>query len=83
MSDERVAAILSVLDRVEAHLLRDGDPFCGDDWQLMQDVRACRGHARSLAGEAELYSRGYAAIGACDISNYLARCAEAGKVLEG
>ena len=36
-----------------------------------------------LGAEAELYRRGYHLIGACDISNYLARCEEAGKVLEG
>lgn len=33
--------------------------------------------------EAELYRRGYDLIGAADISNYLARCEAAGKVLEG
>lgn len=35
-----------------------------------------------LQAEADLYRRGYDAIGACDIGNYLARCAEAGKTLE-
>ncbi len=35
-----------------------------------------------LQGEADLYRRGYHLIGACDISNYLARCAEAGMILE-
>lgn len=36
-----------------------------------------------LRGESDLYIRGYQLIGAMDISNYLARCQEAGKILEG
>lgn len=35
-----------------------------------------------LQAEAELYRRGYHLIGACDIGNYLARCAEAGETSE-
>lgn len=34
--------------------------------------------AAGLEAEAELYRRGYAAIGACDISHYLALCETAG-----
>ncbi len=34
---------------------------------------------KRLQGEADLYRRGYELIGACDISNYLALCEEAGK----
>ncbi len=36
----------------------------------------------SLQAEAELYRRGYEAIGACDISNFLALCAIAGRIGE-
>jgi hypothetical protein len=37
----------------------------------------------ALKSESELYQRGYDMIGAMDISNYLARCADAGRILEG
>lgn len=30
-------------ESLESRLLKDGDPFNGDDWQLMQDVRAALG----------------------------------------
>lgn len=36
-----------------------------------------------LKADSELYQRGYDLIGAMDISNYLARCREAGQILEG
>ena len=36
----------------------------------------------SLHGEADLYRRAYEAIGACDISNFLALCAIAGRIGE-
>jgi hypothetical protein len=32
--------LLAVCARFEAYMLRKGDPWDGDDWQLMQDVRA-------------------------------------------
>lgn len=37
----------------------------------------------SMKAEAELYRRGYDMIGAMDVSNYLARCEDAGRILEG
>ena len=35
-----------------------------------------------LQAEAELYRRGFHLIGACDIGNYLARCAHGGETME-
>jgi len=35
-----------------------------------------------LQAEAELYRRGYHLIAACDIGNYLARCAHGGETME-
>lgn len=47
MNDERpfdptpptAATIVSVLKQCEAFVLEKGDPYDGDDWQLMQDIR--------------------------------------------
>lgn len=67
-------------------LVRDGDPFNGDDWSMVQILRRYleleEQHISLKAGD-ELYERGYKMIGACDIGNYLALCETAGKIGEG
>lgn len=72
----------------ERRLCEHGDPFSGDDWAMVQIVRwalAMADENRGLRVDSDLYLRGYASIGACDIGNFLARCEAAGKVedLEG
>lgn len=59
-----------------------GDPFNGDDWSLVQILRDYISLRNSEAGTAalvDIYERAYKAIGACDISNFLALCQEAGE----
>jgi hypothetical protein len=66
-------------DRIRTH-----NPDCWK-WADHAECTVARlvAEVRRLSAEADLYRRGYDLIGACDISNYLARCAEAGKVLKG
>ena len=70
---------------MEKRLVKDGDPFNGDDWSATQVCRCLLkliDEYPGLKAGDELYRRGYEAIGACDISNYLARCEAAGKLAE-
>lgn len=77
------AEMVEMCRDMEQRLVKDGNPFSGDDWQLMQIVRWAQGmavHFAHLNAESELYHRAYDLIGACDIGNFLARCEAAGKI---
>lgn len=43
-----VNALLQSLIGFEKLLLDKGDPHAGDDWQLMQDVRALKGNVEKV-----------------------------------
>lgn len=43
--------LVRVLSVCESALLNDGDPFSGDDWQLMQDIRRLAAALEPLLGE--------------------------------
>lgn len=67
-------------------LIEKGDPFCGDDWSMVQILRRyieLHEDVKGLRIDGELYRRGYELIGACDIGNYLALCETAGNIGEG
>lgn len=75
--------ILKDAEIILKDLEETGDPFCGTDWSLVQILRDYINLKKNvipgLKCDSELYERGYNMIGACDISNYLALCQEAGE----
>jgi hypothetical protein len=70
VSDEEM---LEEARRVLADLEKNGDPFNGTDWAVVQILRRFIG----AVPEAGLYRHGYELMGAADISEYLALCSSA------